>query len=187
MFSTDRALLISLLKTKNCKEISDVRATANYAELFSLILQFSGLFDCDPVYLGQILDLFSDAVLLANNIYYKKTGTTLNNPLAIVNSTYVTLNINAGGDYLPVEIMKGSIITDINVSDNTQLQSLVIGGGSSVNGTLTVAQGSCIDTVLVKGCNGFNSTLNEIIEGSCINDFDQDADAVFNGFVCAVP
>lgn len=182
-FSTDKALLIDVIKLKSCTETRAIQGASNYSQLLTMFFQFAGLFDCDIAYLEEILDLFDDSILLANGIYYNKTGASVDNPKAVVKSTYTTININAGGSYGPLEILDGSIITKLNITNSTNVLSLGISGASEV-GILTVASGSCIDTVVIKGCQGNNSKLDKIIEGSCINDLGVDANATFNGYIC---
>ncbi len=182
-FSADKARVTALIQTHNCSEIADVQAATSYARLLDLFFQFAGLWDCDLPYMTQVLDIFDDATLLENGIYYNKTaGGTVDNPNAVVNSTFDTININTGGLHGQLEILKGSLVDTIVVSNNTKVFSIAISGGSSVQLLDVRPDGSLVETLLVKACNGANSTLNLVVEGSEIDDIGIDQGSIFHGY-----
>lgn len=186
-FEDDKTALLDLVKVKTCAQADYINAnSSDYDDLLDMLFEFASTFDCDQAYLTAILTIFDDAILTARGVYFNKIGGTIDNPKVIVSSTYTLVQMNVGGAVDELQIFNASVITNIVVTNNTQLRHLVISGGSTVTKLDSTEEGSCVEIVLIKACATFNSTLDKIVEGSCVRNLGKDADATFNGYTCEI-
>lgn len=187
-FATDKAALVALVKTKNCDIAAQISAAASYDALLPFLFQEAGVFDCDTAYLNAVFSIFPDAELTSRNVYFNKlvAGATVTNPVAVINCTYDEIIINPGVEVplRKLEIMLGSVIQKITVTNTSRVWTLTIGGGSVVN-LLDVISGSCVDVLLVKSCDPIFSTLDKIEQGSCVDEMGIDTGSTFNGYTCS--
>ncbi len=182
-FEDDKEAILLLVKAKRCPEAKFINTNAGtYAELLEMLFEFASTFDCDPAYLNDLLTLIDDTILTGLGVYFNKAGTQTN-PKVIVNSNYTNVTIDAGGAYEQLQIFNGSVIDELIIENNTLVDILAISGGSEVT-KLQIENGSCVNAILVKACQDFDSKLDKIVDGSCVKNLQVDENATFNGYTC---
>lgn len=183
-FADDKQTIIDIVKANKCPDSHFIQDNANsYEELAFMLFEFSKTFDCNPAYLETLLDTIDDAILLAQNIYYKRTGVTITNPKWVVACTDVVVVVNV--DRQEIDIAANSTVTMLTIANSKTIELLNIGGGSIV-ARLDVQNGSCVTVLLVKSCGIVTSELLKVTEGSCIENIGIDTDAIYGGYECVI-
>lgn len=181
-FADDKQAVIDLVLLQQCNQANYIDDNASdYPELLDMVIQFASTFDCDPAYLTTLLGLIADGIRTSNGVYLGKSG-TVSNPVLVVDCAYTAITVDSGGDYDDLLIFN-STVDELDITTNTNVKLLNVGGGSVIS-LLDVESGSSVGVLLIKSCNGNNSEITKIKEGSSISELGIDEDAEFGGFTC---
>lgn len=183
---TKKQQVIDILKDRDCVAARDVSNNMNYYEdMVKMFAKWGKAFDGDNALLDSLLSIFTSGELNPVGIYYNETSGTILNPKIVAKSTGVDVTFDSGLSIKDVEIIGASIVGTLMITDETQIESLVVAGGSTVT-LIDIEDGSVVDSLLIKSENGQNSTVTKI-EGTGVKNVYQTEDSTFGGFVCTIP
>lgn len=183
-----KTAVLDIINDKNCTAAKDVyKSLYTYRDLVKLVLRYSKVFDCDPDYLADLLAVFDDNTLMSYGIYHNKSG-LIEDPTIVNHSlSGTTILVDNGSIHPDLEITGESLVQEIQIKNNTTIDSLVVTSGSKV-ALITIDPGSCINTLVIKSIGSPDCALvAEVgkIDGECVKNFDASPDSIFNGVVCS--
>jgi hypothetical protein len=182
-FPAEKDALLAILKENNCNATKDIYNNLNsYADIPIKYFKYSKYFDGDNALFDQLAVLWDDAGLTGAGVYYNKTGITITNPKLVGKSTNVVIEINAGGNFGPLEIADLSQVDEIIINGATNVEYIAVSGGSVVD-KITIEAGSSVGVVMVKSENGLDSSVLKI-DGPEQVETIVDEGATFGGFEC---
>lgn len=182
-FLTEKEAMLQIVKDNDCNAAQRLYNNLNaYSDIPTQLFKYTKTFDGDNAYFDEIAAVWDDAGLVSAGVYYLKTGITITNPKVVAKSTGIIIEINAGGQYGPLEINNLSEIDEIIISGGTHLDYIAISGGSSVT-KITIESGSSVGVIMVKNTNSLDSSLGTVVSDAEFEVF-VDEGAEFGGFEC---
>ena len=189
-FATIKNDVLNLIRGRGCKDTAYIDAnTTSFEDLVLMLFEFAKTFDCDPGWLVTLLSVAEEATRVEWGAYLDATiadPDVVTNPNFIVRSSIDNVLVqNTGGNkYRPgLEITNGSHVANLVISGGVTLGVLVISGNTTVD-NLEVEEGSCVDLLLLKGCDANLPTLSKYVKGSCIANIGIDPGATLGYAYC---
>ncbi len=177
-FSTEKQAVFDLAKTKNCNQLYAIVEANDYTAL-SLVVEFFETFQCDNVYLENLLAIITDAELINAGMYYNKTQSLLTNPKLVVKSTITDIVINVDQTCL---LLSNSTIGKLTLGANVDYISII---GNSTITEIEMLSPFTTKLITANSCDGAQPapTITKIVN-NLVEEFLIDKNVVFGGFDC---
>jgi hypothetical protein len=187
VFDAKKDNTLKLIRKRSCPNADYINENGfTYATMFPMLFYFGDVFDCENDYLEEVLDLWADADLTSNNVYYNKTIVGDQDEIYYAAKTTLTGTCHIISPIYPeipyITLTYNSHIPNLIIQGNTNIKMLVVAAGSSID-HLIIEPGSNIEVILIKTCDeAFPSSIGDI-EGS-YGIIAGDEFSLFGGNVC---
>lgn len=158
----------------------------NYEDIIFALKQQLDIFAGNNNYLNQAIDVFTDAALIAVDIYVNKTETTLTNPSVLINTACNT-GVNITTQKNTLLVIGTSLIVTLTLAENSSIQSLYVGPNSEVT-LIDGTNANCIINLMsVKFLRSMGGTVGNALIPTVIAQIIVDLNATWGGFVAINP
>ena len=188
-FLVDRSEIYALVKAQSCLNAKYVLETLSYGDLYDLLMEFINTFVCSVNlnYLESLIETVDDAIRLSYGVYHEKTLTDVTGA-KFIHKTSVSGKATINANQRELVIINSSSVNEVHVMSGAVLSNLIISGNSSL-ASLIIDPGCIVENIFLKTCAGANATaatLTKIIGvPSQVYALTIEEGAVFGGFDCA--